>query len=421
MKDRIIENWSLLSRRAKIFYIVFSILNFILLLVLMFSAKAGIIQSLIYFLFWEGAIWVYYMYRYKYRSRFRGGEWLDAAMFAVIAATLIKTFSFEAYQIPSSSMEKSLLVGDFLFVSKMHYGPRVPMTPISFPFVHHTLPGTRDKKSYSESLKLPYYRLPGFQKIKNNDVVVFNYPAELLGRPVDKKENYIKRCLAISGDSFKVVDGAIYVNNKLVDNPKTSQTSYEVSASPIIPNKVFEQLNITEGSGSSREGEYILHTTRFNAEYLRNMSNVKYVEPLIAPYGDESEIFGNQAGYRWSVDNFGPVYVPRAGDVVQLNDKTYVLYERCIRDYEGNADFIKRDGKFYLAGQEITEYTFKMNYYFMIGDNRHRSADSRFWGFVPENHIVGKAFIIWMSMEPGGNGKNIFQRIRWSRILDLIH
>lgn len=418
MKDKIIDNWTLLSRRARIFYIIFTILNLLLLFGLIFIAKAGVVASLIYFFFWEIAIWVYYMFRYKYRKSMRGGEWVDAAMFAIIAATLIRTFAIEAYQIPTSSMEKSLLVGDFLFVSKVNYGPRVPMTPISFPFVHHTMPGS-DAKSYNESLKLPFWRLPGIQKIKNNDVVVFNWPAEEEGRPVDKKENYIKRCLAIAGDSFKIVDGAIYVNDKLVQNPPESQTSYDVLTSSYLTRKTLNTLGITEGSNSGTEGGYIVHTTKETSETLEAMNNVKMVERIINPGANLADIIGNEAGVGWTVDNFGSIYVPKAGAEITLDTINYYLYERAIREYENNPDFGMINGKFYINNEEITTYTFKMDYYFMIGDNRHRSADSRFWGFVPENHIVGKALFIWMSMDP--NEKGFFKRIRWSRIFDLIH
>jgi len=198
MKFNLKQDWALLSKRARIFYIVFSVLNLLLFLALVINSTAGFIPSLIYFVFWQVAIWVYYMFRYKFRKKVNGGEWIDAGMFAIIAATLIRTFFIEAYQIPSSSMEKSLLRGDFLFVSKVNYGARVPNTPISFPFVHQYLP-IIGGKAYSEALKLPYFRLPGVQNIKNNDVVVFNYPGET-EFPVDKKTNYIKRCIGIAGD-----------------------------------------------------------------------------------------------------------------------------------------------------------------------------------------------------------------------------
>lgn len=417
MKINLKDDWALLSRRAKIFYIVFTILNLILFFVLLTAAKAGIIQSLIFFLFWELAIWIYYMFRYKYRSTVKGGEWIDAGMFAILAATLIRTFALEAYQIPTSSMENSLLRGDFLFVSKVNYGARVPMTPISFPFVHHTMPLVGGK-SYSEALKLPYWRLPGFQTIKNNDVVVFNFPAEELGRPVDKKENYIKRCLAIPGDSFRISMGDVYVNGKLLEDPKESQTSYNVMTTRAISSKMMSELAITEGGPNAIEGGYTLHTTQERINKVKDLENVKSVEPLIENSGGMPQIFPYDPSLGWNVDNFGSIYVPKKGDQITLDTFTYMLYERVIRVYENNPDFTVNNGKYYLNGEEISSYTFKLGYYFMIGDNRHRSLDSRFWGFVPEDHIVGKAFIIWMSMDPDKSG---FSKVRWNRIFDLIH
>lgn len=417
MKFNLRDNWELLSRRAKIFYIVFSVLNLWLFFVLLIIAKAGFFQALIFFLFWEIAIWVYYMFRYKKRKTMGGGEWIDAGMFAIIAATLIRTFFIEAYQIPTSSMERSLLVGDFLFVSKVNYGARVPMTPISFPFVHHTMPVVGGK-AYSEALKLPYYRLPGFQKIKNNDVVVFNFPAEELGRPVDKKENYIKRCLAIGGDNFRIENGVVYVNGEKADLPEESQTSYNVLTTRSITSKKLSELGITEGGPNQIEGGYTLHTTKGIIDQVKALDNVKSIEPLVQHGGVFPDIFPYETALGWNVDNFGPIYVPKEGDKISLDSFTYVLYQKLIREYENNPDFTVKDGKYYLGGKEITDYTFKMNYYFMIGDNRHRSLDSRFWGFVPEDHIVGKALFIWMSMDPNASG---FSKIRWNRIFDLIH
>lgn len=417
MIKRLSDNWGLLSKRARIFYIVFSILNFILLIALITRGGAGFLQALIFFVFWQLAIWIYYMFRYKRRKSMKGGEWIDAGMFAVIAATLIRTFFIEAYQIPTSSMEKSLLVGDFLFVSKANYGARVPMTPISFPFVHHTMP-VIGGKAYSEALNLPYYRLPGFQKIENNDVVVFNFPAEELGRPVDKKENYIKRCLAIPGDDFKLEHGVVYVNDKPADLPEMSQTSYSIATTRSITSKTFKELDITEGGPNAMEGGYTVHTTRQNKEKLIALPNVKSMEPLVQRGGKFPEIFPNHESFNWNVDNFGPIHVPKAGETITLDSNNYYIYQRVIREYEGNEDFSYIDGKFSIGGEQITSYTFKMNYYFMIGDNRHRSLDSRFWGFVPEDHIVGKALFIWMSMDPNESG---LSRIRWNRIFDAIH
>jgi signal peptidase I len=417
MKIDLKQDWNLLSKRAKIFYIIFSALNFIVFMLLLFSAKAGFFPSLIYFAFWQLAIWFYFMFRYKKRKSMAGGEWIDAGIFAVLAATLIRTFFIEAYQIPTSSMEKSLLVGDFLFVSKINYGPRVPNTPISFPFVHHTMPVTGGK-AYSEALKLPYYRLMRFQQIKNDDVVVFNYPAENEGRPVDKKENYIKRCVGIAGDSLKVVDGILYVNNKKAAFGDTYQSSYSVQTSAPFNDLKKRELDITEIEPNGAEGGYTLFISEKIAQKVENLPNVVSITPLIAPPGKNPEIFPHIPNQlEWSVDNFGSIYIPKKGDVIKLDSINFYIYEKAIRDYENNPDFTMRGGKFYLDGQQIDNYTFKMNYYFMMGDNRHKSYDGRGWGFVPEDHVVGKALFIWMSSDPLGRG---FSKVRWNRIFKWI-
>lgn len=417
MKLNLKQDWSLLSKRAKIFYIIFSVLNLWLFLLLLIQAKAGFIPAFIFYVFWQAAIWIYFMFRYKLRKKSKSGEWVDAALFAVLAATLIRTLLIEAYQIPTSSMEKSLLVGDFLFVSKVNYGPRVPMTPIAFPFVHHTLPVTGGK-AYSEALKIPYYRIAGFQKIKNNDVVVFNYPAENEGRPVDKKENYIKRCVGIPGDSIKVVNAELYVNNKKADVPEMFQTSYTVQTSAPFNTLRLQELGVTEAETNGAEGGYIFYVTPKIAAEIKKMSNVVSISPLISPKGNNPEVFPNlPTQLQWSIDNFGSIYVPKKGDVVKLDTITFFMYEKAIREYEGNESFTMRGGKYFIEDKEVTTYTFKMNYYFMMGDNRHRSYDGRSWGFVPEDHIVGKALFIWLSMDAAKSG---VKKIRWNRIFNAI-
>jgi signal peptidase I len=425
MKIDFKQDWTLLSKRAQIFYIIFTVINFIVFLLLLTQTDGGFIAPFIYFVFWQVAIWVYYMFRYKFRKNVKGGEWIDAAMFAIIAATLIRTFFIEAYQIPTSSMEKSLLRGDFLFVSKVNYGARMPMTPVSFPFVHHTLPVTGGK-AYSEVLKLPYYRLPGFQDIKNNDIVVFNYPAENEGRPVDKKENYIKRCVGIGGDSLEVKSGVLYVNGKIADLPVHEQMSYRVTSSVYIDPRTLESLDISEYAYNEDAAAYDMYITKENLEGVKKLPGIVNIVPIIDDKGQYPEIFPHlPQELSWSKDNYGSIYVPKKGDVIKLNSINFYIYERAISEYENNPDFRTSDGKFYLNGEEITEYTFKMNYYFMMGDNRHRSADSRYWGFVPQNHIVGKAMFIWMSIEQDGiynnRHKGLMSRIRWGRIFNRIH
>ncbi len=424
MKINFKQDWELLSKRAKIFYIIFSVINLITFITLLTSTDAGVISPLIYFVFWQVAIWVYYMFRYKFRKKVNGGEWIDAAMFAIIAATLIRTFFIEAYQIPTSSMEKSLLRGDFLFVSKANYGARVPMTPISFPFVHQTMPLVGGK-AYSEALKLPFYRLPGFQKIKNNDIVVFNYPGED-EFPVDKKTNYIKRCIAIAGDSLKIIDRQVYVNGVKPASPVHGQTSYKVQTSTVIDRRTLEKLDISEYGYNEYVGGYDMYISKENLAELNKLPGIVDVVPVIDKKGPYPEIFPHVKSLGWSKDNYGSIYVPKKGDKITLDSVTGYIYYDAIKKYEDNPDFrIDENGKCYMGSDLISDYTFKMDYYFMMGDNRHRSADSRYWGFVPEDHIVGKALFIWMSIEQdgiyGGRKKNIFSRIRWSRLFNRIH
>jgi signal peptidase I len=345
-------------------------------------------------------------------------EWIDAILFAVVAATLIRMFFIEAYTIPTSSMEKSLLIGDFLFVSKVNYGPRVPNTPLSFPFAHHTMPvlGTQ---SYLEWIKLPYMRLPGFQKIKNNDVVVFNYPMEDF-RPVDKRENYIKRCIGIPGDTLSVINGEVWLNGKVNYKPDGMQFNYDIKTDGTGFNqKILQKFDITEGSQTSTFGDYTLTLTKQNAEKIKNFPNVQNLAVQMQPKGKFMDyIFPHDSVVKWNVDNFGPLYIPKKGATISLNAKNLAIYRRAIQVYENNKVEIL-NGKVFINDKEVSTYTFKLDYYFMMGDNRHNSADSRFWGFVPEDHIVGKAIFIWLSLN--SNEPNLFKKVRWSRLFSLIH
>lgn len=344
----------------------------------------------------------------KKKSAFR--EWFDAIIFAVIVATLIRTFFIEAFTIPTPSMEKSLLVGDFLFVSKVNYGARTPMTPLSFPFAHHTLP-VLNTKAYLEWIKLPYYRLPGFQKIKNNDVVVFNYPMEDF-RPTDKKENYIKRCVGISGDTIKIIDGQLYVNGKKADNPPNGETTYTLTTNGSDLNPATLKKLDVEWHRLS-ETDYVINGTKQAQEKLAQFNDVRMIKPDINLAGKYAEyIYPHEPKIHWNEDNFGPLAIPAKGMTVKLDSNNFVLYKRVIEVYEKNT-VENRDGKIFINGQATDSYTFKSNYYWMMGDNRHNSADSRFWGFVPEDHIVGKALFIWMSWD---SNASFFSKIRWSRI-----
>lgn len=380
-------------------------------------------------------------------------EWVDAIIFAVVAATIIRIFFIEAYTIPTSSMEKSLLVGDYLFVSKVSYGPRVPMTPLSFPFVHHTLPLSSTTKSYLEWIKLPYYRFPGISNIEHNDAVVFNYPdgdtlsvkfqsnisyyslvreygrdrvsrdtrnfGEITARPVDKRENYIKRCIGLPGDTLSIIEQQVYLNGKPAENPDKLQYKYIVNTngSKINP-KILDRLEITEGGSTSNRGEFVFFLTDDVAIELKRLPNVKKVTKYREPAGKKNnDLFPHYSKYDWNLDNFGPLYIPKSGDIISLNSDNINIYRRVIEAYEGNTLHVK-DGKIYINGQEADSYAVKMNYYWMMGDNRHNSADSRYWGFVPEDHIVGKAVFIWLSLD---KNRTLFNgKIRWGNMLRLV-
>ena len=363
-------------------------------------------------------------------------EWLDAIVWAVVAALIIRTFLFEAYTIPSSSMEKSLLVGDYLVVSKIGYGPRIPNTPLAFPFVHHTLPWSKTAKSYIENPQLPYKRLPGTTEIKRNDPIVFNFPAgdtvsevyqsnvtfyqlcryfgrdkvmsdkkqfgNIITRPVDKRENYVKRLIGMPGDTLQIIDGIVYINGEIGEQPNEMQHNYivKITSNGINP-KILEKYNITEGYRTAHADELIFNITSDIAEEFRKLPFVKSVERRIAPAGTEvsEDIFPNDTThFKWNADNFGPIVIPQEGKTVKINTENIALYDRIIRAYELN-DMKIKDGKIFINGEETDEYTFKMDYYWMMGDNRHNSQDSRFWGYVPVDHIVGKPVFVWLSMD----------------------
>ncbi len=381
-----------------------------------------------------------------YRSVY---EWVSAIIFATVVASLIHLFIFQMYVIPSSSMEKTLLIGDYLYVSKVTYGPQMPNTPLSFPFVHHTMPFSQTKKSFSECIKWPYHRLKGLRPIKRNDVVVFNFPAgdtvllenqavtyydvlrdyqqqygpeqgrrelennyTIISRPVDKRENYIKRCVALPGDSIRIIDTELFVNGEPQQTIPEKQYCYTVRTSSPLTQYTFESLGITEGSGSGNH--YFMPLTDSDVEALLKMDNVISV----TRYKAEDEAFPHDSRYPWTADNFGPLWIPKKGATIALTEDILPLYGRIIDVYEDNDLEVRSDG-IYINGERRDSYTFKMDYYWMMGDNRHNSADSRYWGFVPEDHIVGKASFIWLSVDRSGN-KGFPSNIRWDRMFRKI-
>lgn len=378
-----------------------------------FRINWDLIKDIVFGIFTLGVWFLLKPKRGERKSVFR--EWVDAIIFAVIAATIIRTFFIEAYTIPTPSMEKSLLVGDFLFVSKVSYGARIPNTPLSFPFAHHTLPVVGGK-SYLEWIKIGYHRLPGFGHVKKGDCVVFNWPAENEGRPVDKKENYIKRCVGEPGDTLMISDREVYINGTLTKLPENSQSSYHVMTDGTgFSEKVLSRLGLRGDTLSPFEFNY--HLTRREAEELKGFGNVKKIEANTVPKGYfQPFIFPFEESFKWNVDNFGPLWIPKKGATIKLDSVNIILYGKCITDYEGNKLEV-RNGEILLNGKPSATYTFKMDYYFMMGDNRHDSADSRFWGFVPEDHIVGKAVFIWMSWDSEASFLN---KIRWRRLFHTI-
>jgi signal peptidase I len=377
-------------------------------------------------------------------------EWLDAGVFAIVAATLIRTLIFEAYTIPTGSMEGSMLVNDYLFVSKLSYGPRVPITPLAVPLVHNALPIT-NSVSYSDAVQWKYRRLPGFGGIVRNDVVVFNYPAgdtviaerpaedyytvlrdeyrgdreavygryKILVRPVDKKENYIKRCVGVPGDKLELKDGILYVNDQPSVRFPHQKLWYSVNnripaVASYLSEAEIEQVDPRYFGGLSN----IFFLENVQADELSKIQGAE-VKPYIYPHGVVMElgVFPHDtANFKFNRDNFGPIVLPKQGVTVALTPANIALYRRVIRNYEKNK-LEEKDGKIYINDKEASYYTFKMDYYWMMGDNRDNSLDSRYWGYVPADHIVGKAWFVWFSYHKEGLGKGI----RWNRLFRGVH
>jgi len=386
-------------------------------------------------------------------------EWVDAAIFAIVAATLIRLFIFEAYTIPTGSMEKTLLVNDFLFVSKFSYGPRVPNTPLSIPFIHNYIPGSKSK-SYSQGIKIPYIRWFA-SPVKRGDVVVFNFPAgdtvinakgfqsakpyyelkrklaindqfskdvlvnypedyPIAVHPADKTDNYIKRCVAVAGDTLQIINGDLFITGVKQKAPLKSARNYRVDLRDnlFLQKESLEDMGIMineseNGSDLNQLGtsQYIINLTEEEKVKLEKSGIVKSIQPFYINQPNVTDIYPYDTLHKWSVDNYGPLWIPKKGTALTLNDSNYSIYERAIRVYENN-DFYRKDGKFFLNGKETATYTFKMDYHWMMGDNRHGSQDSRFWGFVPEDRIVGKAWLIWFSWDKGPRWNRLFKVVK---------
>jgi signal peptidase I len=345
-------------------------------------------------------------------------EWGDALIFAVVAASLIRWLLLEPFTIPTASMEKSLLVGDFLFVSKMHYGTRFPMTPLQVPLTHQKVWGT-EIPSYSDAIELPYYRLPGFSDVQRNDVVVFNYPVEFQ-YPTDLKTNYIKRAVGISGDVIEVREGDVYVNNELASKPEEMQYSYDVITNRLLTEDFFKDYEINpESHRTFSDGSgYQVFATEEVINRLGSSPVVTSVTKRIQKSGGEIGIFPEGMTQSWNRDSYGPLQIPAEGWTIEMTAENVMKYSFTIEKYEGHENVEVKEDQLFIDGQKVDSYTFQQNYYFMMGDNRHDSMDSRYWGFVPEDHIVGKAWFLWLSLD---KHESMFSKIRWNRIFNGIN
>jgi signal peptidase I len=368
-------------------------------------------------------------------------EWFDSVLFAVVAATLIRWLFMEAFTIPTPSMENSLMVGDFLFVSKLHYGTRTPRTPLQVPLTHQKIWGT-NIPSYSTAIQLPSYRLPGFTHVKNGDVVVFNVPPKYLNDnidyPVDLKTNYIKRCIGIPGDVLEVRLREVYINGKPFPTPPRSEQKYFIKTTEVLDEAFFRKYDIVndyrdpsqptenwkpleqynDSTKATAMVGYMINTSESTVAKFKEFPWVKGIEPMVDKPGETSPMIYGAPTFHWNHDNFGPITIPKKGATISINAQTIALYGVVIQQYEGNENVELGTASIKIGGQPVTSYTFKQDYYFMMGDNRDNSLDSRFWGFVPEDHIVGKAVFVWMSLDP--NPANIWNKIRWNRLFRTV-
>ncbi|MEZ4779045.1 MAG: signal peptidase I [Flavobacteriaceae bacterium] len=364
------------------------------------------------------------------------GEWVSSILFAIVAATIVHTYFMQPFTIPTSSLEKTLLVGDYLFVSKFHYGARVPMTSIALPMLHDSIPLTKSK-SYVSKPQIPYFRLPGFQDVERNDIVVFNWPVDTLidirpgymrgsiQKPIDKKSNYVKRCVGLPGDSLEVRDGYVFINGKQNELPERAklQFGYQFRTSqPLNPNYLSERYDITDVYPMNRE--YTVFSAHMTDDALAKFKNYPSLDTIVQVKNEkgvwDKNIFPYNQNYAFNNTNFGPIYIPKAGVTVAITPETLPFYKRIIETYEGTElgidNKITQSGtQVLLNGEPITNYTFKMDYYWMMGDNRDNSQDARTWGYVPFNHVVGKPVFVWMSWKNGiGRGG------RWERFFTTV-
>ena len=375
-------------------------------------------------------------------------DWVDAVAFAIVAAVIIRGTFFELYKIPSSSMEKSLLVGDHLLVSKLAYGPKVEQNPLSIPLMHNSIPGTAIK-SYLDWPHLPYHRYWGYSKVKRYDAVVFNFPAgdtiltayptgkvtyyekvqeygreavlsgrvpmlgEVAARPVGKRENYIKRCMGLPGETLQIIDRIVYINGKPVENPTEAQFTYDVWFKPFTSlQRALKPYGVSDDDiANAMHGAPLPLTNKTYAKFEANSQDYDSAAPSLygrMPLG--TALYPNDIDRGWALDNYGPIHIPAKGETVELTEENLAIYRRVITAYEGRSVEV-RDGQVYIDGQATTTYTFRQDYYWMMGDNRHNSQDCRFWGFVPEDHIVGKAKWILFSFDKDS------RKVRWERTL----
>jgi signal peptidase I len=377
---------------------------------------------------------------------------ISSLLFAVIVATLVHTYFIQPFTIPSSSLEKTLYTGDFLFVSKINFGARTPMTAVALPMVHDSIP-LLDKKSYLfnddvtkketsflNKFQLPYFRLPAIENIERNEIVVFNQPADTLRnmdnfhpdrnyyKPIDKKTNLVKRCVGIPGDSLEIRDGDVYINGKISILPNSAKPQYnfliDTKGDAISQDDLAHKYGAKEGLkydngyfALTNTGEYFLTLTNEEAKLIAKNPVVKAVKKQLEPKGKDGNVFPHVASLGWNIDNFGPIYIPKKGATIKLDIKSLPFYKRIIKEYEGNN--LKVNGNEILINGKVSNtYTFKQDYYWMMGDNRQNSLDARFWGYVPFDHVIGKPVFIWFSWNKDGKG---FNKVRWNRVFSFVN